>query len=88
MLGLKDEWHILKTGNRSDFLTIAAITATFLLIVALNIIFIFKMTAEQTEEIGQMQLEEIRSELQSSIDDSSLYRDDYRHLMLNSAVNL
>ena len=70
MLGIKDEWQILGTGKLSDFLTIAAITGTFILIVALNIIFIFNMTAEQTEKLGQMQLEIIRSDLQGSIDNA------------------
>ena len=67
MLGLKNEWQILKTGKRSDFITIAAITATFILVVALNIFFIFQITAQQTEKIGRMQLENIRSELQETI---------------------
>ena len=67
MLGLKDEWQILKTGKRSDFMTIAAITATFILVVALNIFFIFRVTAQQTEKIGRMELESIRSELQETI---------------------
>ena len=70
MLRFKDEWQILKTGSRSDFLTIVAITFTFILIVALNVIFIFRMTAEQTQKLGQMQLESIRSELQGSIADA------------------
>ena len=70
MLGTKDEWQILKTGSRSDFLTIAAITAIFISIVALNIIFIFRITAKQTEEVGQLQLESVRSELQGSIDNA------------------
>ncbi|MBR0260482.1 MAG: response regulator [Selenomonadaceae bacterium] len=70
MLEQKDEWKILKAGSRSDFLRIAAITVTFILVIAFNIIFIFQMTAEQTEEIGQMQLEEIRSDLQGSIDNA------------------
>ena len=67
MLGLKNEWQILKTGKRSDFITIAAITAIFILVVALNIFFIFQITAQQTEKIGRMQLESIRSELQETI---------------------
>ena len=67
MLDIKNEGQILKTSKRSDLITIAAITATFILIIALNILFIFRMTAHQTEELGQMQLENIRSELQSTI---------------------
>lgn len=66
----KDDWQILKKGSRADFLTISVIAGTFILIVALNIVFVFQMTAEQTEEIGQMQLEKIRSELQDNIDNA------------------
>ena len=70
MLGVKDEWQILKTGKRSDFLTIAAIMGVFILIVAMNIFFIFRMTAHQTEGLGQLQMENIRSDLQRTIDDA------------------
>ena len=70
MLGVKDEWQILKTGKRSDFLTIAAIMIVFILIVAMNIFFIFRMTAHQTEALGQLQMENIRSDLQRTIDDA------------------
>ena len=70
MLGVKDEWQILKTGSRADFLTIAAIMGVFILIVAMNIFFIFQMTAHQTESLGQLQMENIRSELQRTIDDA------------------
>ena len=70
MLGIKDEWQILRTGRRADFLTIMAITATFILIVAMNVFFIFRMATNQTEELGQMQMENIRSELQRTIDDA------------------
>ena len=70
MLGIKNEWQILRTGKLSDFVLIAAITLIFILVVALNVFLIFRMTSQQTEEIGQMQLESIRSELQGSIDDA------------------
>ena len=70
MLGIKNEWEILKTGKTSDFITIAAITAIFLLVVAMNIFFIHEMTVHQTEEIGRMQLEDIKSELQDTLDDA------------------
>lgn len=70
MLGVKDEWQILKTGKRKDFLLIAAITVIFLLVVVLNITFVFNLLAHQTEDLGQMQLENIRSELQGTLDDA------------------
>ncbi|MBR3050939.1 MAG: cache domain-containing protein, partial [Selenomonadaceae bacterium] len=70
MLGIKDEWQILRTGKPSDFWAIGAITGIFILIVALNVSFIFKMTAEQTDQIGQMQLERISSDLQGTLSDA------------------
>ena len=70
MLGIKDEWKILRTGKPSDFWAIGAITGIFILIVALNVSFIFKMTAEQTDQIGQMQLERISSDLQGTLSDA------------------
>jgi len=79
MQSTKDEWQILKTGKRADFMTIAAITAIFIMVVALNILFIFRMTAHQTEELGQMQLENIRSELQDTISNAE-------HMTLRVAV--
>lgn len=57
MLGIKNEWQILKTGKRSAFLTIAAITGIFIFVIAINIAFIFNRTANQTENLGEMQLE-------------------------------
>ena len=70
MFGIKDEWEILKTGNRSDFVTIAIVTTIFILVVALNIILIFRMSANQSEELGQLQMENIRSELQDTIENA------------------
>ena len=70
MSDVKNEWITVNQGSRGDFMTIFAITVTFILIIALNIIFIFQMTATQTQEIGQMQLEKIRSDLQGSIDNA------------------
>ena len=40
MLGIKDEWKILRTGKPSDFWAIGAITGIFILIVALNVSFL------------------------------------------------
>ena len=60
-------WQILKNGKRSDFAIIIVITLIFLFVIAINVRLIFRMTSNQTEEIGQMQLEAIRSEFQNSI---------------------
>lgn len=61
------EWQILKSGRRIDFAIIIAITLIFLFVIAMNVRLIFRMTSDQTEEIGQMQLESIRSDLQGTI---------------------
>ena len=61
------EWQILKSGRRKDFLIITVITIIFLIVIEMNIKVIFDMTSKQTEEIGQMQLESIRSDLQGTI---------------------
>ena len=70
MFGNKEEWKILQAGKRSDFLTIAAIVATLILIIAMNVMVIFHMTANQTQVIGQMQLEKINNELQGTLDEA------------------
>ena len=62
-----DDWRILRTVKRSTFATIAAIALVFVAVIALNFKLIFEMASKQTEEIGQMQLERIRSELQSEL---------------------
>ena len=61
------QWQILKNGRRRDFAVIILITAIFVLVVTLNVRLIFQMTSNQTEEIGQTQLEVIRSEFQGII---------------------
>ena len=60
-------WQILKHGRRADFIIIAVITLIFLSVIAMNVRLIFQMTSDQTEEIGQMQLETIRGELQGAL---------------------
>ena len=60
-------WRILKTGKRRDFAIIITITLIFLLVIATNVRLIFRITSTQAEEIGQMQLEAIRSDLQGVI---------------------
>ena len=61
------DWQILKGGRRADFAIITAITAIFLLVIAMNDRLMFQVTANQTEEIGQMQLEVIRSDFQETL---------------------
>ena len=68
-MNLKD-WQILKKGKRSDFAVIAIITIIFLIVIELNVRLIFQMTSNQTEEIGQMQLEVIRSDFQGSLQEA------------------
>jgi len=60
-------WQILKQGRKSDFMIITVITAIFLLVIAMNMRLIFKITSNQAEEIGQSQLETIRSDFQGSL---------------------
>ena len=62
-----ENWDILRTGKKNDFILIAAVALIFLIVIAMNIRLIFQMTLRQTEEIGQMQLEIIRSDLQETI---------------------
>ena len=62
-----ENWDILRTGRKNDFILIAAVALIFLIVIAMNIRLIFQMTLRQTEEIGQMQLEIIRSDLQETI---------------------
>lgn len=61
------DWQILKLGKHSDFAIITAITAIFLLVIVLNDRLIFEITSNQTEEIGQTQLEVIRSDFQGTL---------------------
>ena len=62
-----NDWQILKTGKRSDFAIIIVVTLIFLFVIAMNTRLIFQMTSNQAEEIGQMQLEVIRSDFQDVI---------------------
>ena len=61
------DWQILKQGKRSDFVTITAITLIFLLMIAMNVRLMFEMISNQAEEIGQSQLETIRSDFQGNL---------------------
>lgn len=58
------DWEILR---RSDFAIIGVITAIFLLVIVMNDRLIFQITTNQTEEIGRMQLEVIRSDFQGTL---------------------
>ena len=57
----------MRSGKRTDFAIIIAITAIFLFVIAINVRLIFRMTSNQTEEIGQMQLEVICSDFQGTL---------------------
>ena len=61
------DWQILKQGKRSDFVMITAITLIFLLMIAMNVRLMFVMISKQAEEIGQSQLEIIRSDFQGNL---------------------
>ena len=62
-----NDWQILKSGRRADFIIIAAITLIFVFVIIMNVRLIFQMTSNQTEEIGKMQLETIRDDLQGAL---------------------
>ena len=61
------DWQILKSGRRTDFAIIIIMTAIFLFVIAMNVRLIYHVTSNQTEEIGQMQLEIISSDLQGTL---------------------
>ncbi|MBR6887825.1 MAG: response regulator [Selenomonadaceae bacterium] len=60
-------WRKLFKVRRSDVLVIGAITLIFFFVIAMNDRLIFRITTNQTEEIGQMQLEVIRSDFQGAL---------------------
>ena len=66
-MGYLKEWRELFRGRRSDFAIIGMITAIFLIVIVMNDRLIFKITTNQTEEIGRMQLEVIRSDFQGAL---------------------
>ena len=65
-----DYMNTLRHGTKADFLVIAGITLVFVLMIFLNVRLVFNIISDQTEEIGQMELESIRSELQSNLTDA------------------
>ena len=67
---IKEYFNVLKNASRTDFKIIIGITLLFILIITLNFRLIFNVMSNQTEEIGQMQLESIRSELQTMLTDA------------------
>ncbi len=67
---LVQDWQILKQGRRIDFAIIIGITLIFLIVIAMNDRLMFQVTANQTEEIGQMQLEVIRSDFQGTLQEA------------------
>lgn len=61
------EWRELLKGRRSDFAIIGLIITIFVVVIIMNDRLIFKITTNQTEEIGRMQLEVIRSDFQGTL---------------------
>ncbi len=61
------EWKILRHGKKIDFAIIIGITLLFALMIALNVNLIFQMNSRQTEEIGRMQLDSIKEDLQETL---------------------
>ncbi len=61
---------MLRMGKTTDFIILIVITLLFLIVIGMNVRLIFKMTSNQTEEIGRMQLENIRNEIESKISNS------------------
>lgn len=62
-----EELKMLFNVRRSDFAIIAMIMAIFLIVIVMNDRLIYRITSNQTEEIGQMQLEVIRSDFQGTL---------------------
>ena len=54
-------------GDRFRLAGMAAVTLTFLLAVAVNVVLVLNLTHTQSDEIGRMQLDVIRSELQDTL---------------------
>ena len=64
---ITNDWRILKSARKSDYAIIVGITLIFMFVVAMNVNLIFQMTSDQTEEVGKMQLEKIRGDLQGTL---------------------
>ena len=67
---ISEYWKTLRSATKSDFMIIAGITLLFVIMIVLNVRLVFNMISDQTEEIGQMELERIRSELQTTLTDA------------------
>ncbi|MBR2775434.1 MAG: response regulator [Selenomonadaceae bacterium] len=66
-MNIAKDWKILRSGRRSDFAIITAVTIIFFVVIAMNVRLIFNVTYNQTEEIGQMRLEVIRGDFQGTL---------------------
>ena len=58
---------ILERAKPTDFIVISVITLLFLFVIAMNVRLIFQMTSNQIEEIGRMQIEKIRNDIEGKI---------------------
>ena len=67
---LKEYLKTLRSGTKSDKRIIVGIVLIFVLIIFMNVQLVSKILSRQTEEIGQVQLENIRSELQTMLTDA------------------
>ena len=67
---IKEYITVLRSGKKADFYIIAGTTLLFLIMIIMNVRLFFDMITNQTEEIGQMQLENIRSDLQETLKDA------------------
>ena len=67
---IKEYIKTLRSGTKSDKRIIVGIILIFVLIIFMNVQLVSKILSRQTEEIGQVQLENIRSELQTMLTDA------------------
>ncbi|MBQ6555565.1 MAG: hypothetical protein IJL89_10060, partial [Firmicutes bacterium] len=60
----------LYKGTAADYTRIIVITFTLLFVIIMNISLIFSVMSAQTEEIGRIQLDRIRDDLEGTISDA------------------
>lgn len=60
----------LYRGTAADYIRITVITFTLLFVIIMNISLIFSVMSAQTEEIGRIQLDRIRDDLEGTISDA------------------
>lgn len=60
----------MRKTKKMDYGVIFIIVLVFLVIIAMNFRLIYRMTSEQTEEIGEIQIESIKGNLQETLSDA------------------